>query len=84
MPDLLPAFDAFTVVACEVEPLGSHATEEAALDALGHLDGGAVTIGMNFLRWHPNTNDLDRALIREALRAHGIRAGKRQTWDDRP
>jgi len=59
-------FDAWTVVADEPEPWGSHATPDAALEALGDR-GGAVTHGLTFLRWHPGTAPEAKRLLREAL-----------------
>lgn len=67
-------FDAWSVVGAEVEPLGAHATLEAALNAAAHFDGGAVTRGMTFLRWAPGTNRGARELLRAALAPHGFRS----------
>lgn len=77
-------FDAWCFVGGEVEPLGAHWTEEAALEALGHMDGGAVTAGMTFLRWHSDTSTEARAQIRDALKPHGITARTQPKGGDAP
>jgi len=76
----LPPFDAWTVVGDEPEPWGSHATEAAALAALDGR-GGGVTLGMTFLRWHAETSERARELLRPALKAHGFHGAPRPAED---
>lgn len=79
---MIGPFDAWTVVADEPEPWGSHATLDDALAALAGR-GGAVTSGMTFLRWADDTEERARNALRSALRAHGFRAAATQR-DTRP
>lgn len=63
-------FDAWAVVDGDPEPVGSHATPEAALAAVGVRDG-CVTTGMTFLRWNPGTTPEGKRVLRAALKGHG-------------
>lgn len=76
----LPPYDAWSVLGAEVEPIGAHATLDAALRAAGHFDGGAVTRGMTFLRWAPGTDGAARGVLRAALEPHGFRPPGGASW----
>ena len=85
MCERLPEYDAWTCFfGGDVEPLGSHATLELALDALGHMDGGAVTAGLTFVAWAPYTAEENKRAIRAALKPHGVRASTAPPWNDHP